>query len=135
MNGLIQKLAEMADISFNVEDMICAEITGGSNATSCPNWYKESHSSAKGLLIGVDTAWFYASPCITIAEFTCNIRGTYFSNYSLKTIKTYETGVTNGTGDIYKIVFDSTNISASCYLYENNKQDSSREYLAIFLKS
>lgn len=135
MNGIIQKLAELADISFNVEDMICAEITNGSNATSCPDWYKGSHSSAKGLLIGVDTAWYYASPCVTFVEFSCDTYGSVFRNYSFTKTKTYETGTTNSTSDIYKIVFDTTNISANCYLYKNNKQDGQRSYLAIFLKS
>lgn len=133
MNGIIQRLGEMADISINVDDVICAEITNGSNAIQCPNWYEQYHTTAKGILIGVDNAHYYSSPCITVVDFTCSII-TYFKKYSFNTVSTYPTDTTN-TSDIYKIVFNTTNIAASCYLYKNDKQDSSREYLAIFLKS
>lgn len=133
MNGIIQKLAEQADISINVEDMICATVTSGTNAISCPDWYTKV--SAKGIMIGADTAQAYISPCITIAKFNCTVTGTYFRNYTIKETQTFATQSAEAGQDDFEIKFITTNTAASCYLYTNGSRDSSRDYIVFFLKS
>ena len=54
MNGIVNKLAELADISINVDDIIAAEVT--SEQFRIPYWYEKSHNNCKLLLIGCDNA-------------------------------------------------------------------------------
>lgn len=133
MNGIVNKLAELADISINVDDMICAEITYGNDSSEVPNWYTQS--TAKGVLIGVSNARNYVSPCITIAEFTCENRGGYFRSYSMTNVLTYSTYDSYDSSITYTVKFVTTNTGAQCYAYKKQSQVSKLDYLAIFLKS
>ena len=133
MNGIVNKLAELADISINVDDMICAEITYGNDSSEVPDWYAKS--TAKGVLIGASNARGYVSPCITIAEFTCENRGGYFRSYTIANLLTYATRDYFDGSITYTVKFTTTNTGAQCYAYKKQTQDSKLPYLAIFLKS
>lgn len=133
MNGIVNKLAELADISINVDDIIAAEAT--SEQFQIPYWYEESHNSCKLLLIGCDNAWYYASPCLSIYEYKADIIGGSTINHVLLSSKIYKTGTTNGTSDIYYCDFNIINTGIICRLFKNNVQDGTRFYLALALKS
>lgn len=133
MNGIVNKLAKLADISINVDDIIAAEVTD--EQFRIPNWYEESYSSCRLLLIGCDNAWYYASPCLSIYEYKANIIGGSTTNHVLLNSKIYKTGTTNGTGNIYYCDFDIINTGIRCRLFKNNVQDGTRSYLELALKS
>lgn len=133
MNGIVNKLAELADISIDIDDVICATVTPGTDPISCPDWYTKV--SAKGIMIGADTARAYISPCITIAKFNCTVAGTYFRNYIIEETQTFATQYAEAEQDDFEIKFITTNTGASCFLYMDGSLDSSRDYLVFFLKS
>lgn len=132
MNGIVNKLAELADISINVDDIIAIEAT--SEQFRIPDWYEESHNSCKLLLIGCDNAWYYASPCLSIYEYKADILGGSTRNHVLLSSKIYKTGTTNGTGDIYYCDFNILNAGIQCRLFRNNVQEGTRFYLELALK-
>ena len=133
MNGIVNKLAELADISINVDDIIAAEVTG--EQFRIPDWYAVSYNSCKLLLIGCDNEWYYASPCLSIYEYKASVIGGSTANHVLLSSKTYKTGTTNGTGNTYYCDFSIINTGIICRLFKNNVQEGTRFYLALALKS